>query len=219
MRDYTLDTQAARQATAGGQRISESGAYSGVIVAAWYEQKPTGSECVVIQFKAENGQTAGPLSVYTHGKTGEPLGGLNMVNAILTCAKVRNISAKPGKVTLYDYDSKQDVEKTKQVFPELAGKPMGLLLQNEEFKATQGERSGEIMTRLTIFGCYEPSTKRMAPEVLDQSPAKLLEAKTKYLEANPVRKAKGAKVTSHGIIDEEYDRRADASIPFDEVPF
>lgn len=187
-REYTLDTEAAKQANTGGKRITESGAYAGKLKAAFYEKNPKGTESVNLMFEADNGQEIGPLSIYTHNGDGVELPGYNAFNALLTCLRARSVSTTKGKVELYDYDSKAVVTKDKEVYPELSGKPVGLFLRQEEYQ----KQNGEIGERMTVAGAFEASTKLMANEIL----AKKTEA-TNYgqmeawLAKDPVKRLKG----------------------------
>jgi hypothetical protein len=164
-RTYELDTTAAKDANSGGKRITEPGLYIGSFRAAWGETNDKGTESVALIFASEQGQEAGPLMLYTHNGKGEELPSYKMLNAIMACMKQRRLTLKPGKVKLYDYDSKQDVEKDKQTYPELVGPRIGLVLQSEEYE----NRDGELKTRLVIAAAFEAEHRRMADEVLAQS--------------------------------------------------
>lgn len=160
-RNYDLDTAAAKEANSGGKRITEHGTYTGQFIAAWYECNQNGTESVKFIFASE-GQEAGPLALYTHNGKGEELPSYKMLNAIMCCLKVKRITTKDGTVKLYDFDSKQEVIKQKDIYPELIGKPIGLVLTSEEYRAN----NGDIKTRLNIAAPFHAETKRMANEVL-----------------------------------------------------
>lgn len=195
MRTYKLDTDAAKNANNGGKRITEPGVYAGKIRAAWGETTKNGAEGVFIQFDCENGQEIGPLALYTHDKDGKAISGYDALNAIMTCVRVRELVPTKGKVTVYDYDTKADVEKTKDVFLMLAGKPVGLLLRQEEYE----NREGDLKTRLVIAGSFDPATKQMATEILAKSKdAIALTRAAEWLEKNPVKPLKGKRAASNG---------------------
>lgn len=186
-RAYQLDTDAAKEANSGGKRIKESGAYAGKIRAAWYETNPKGTEIVNILFNADNGQEAGPLALYTHKGDGTALSGYNVLNAIMTCAKVRALTPKSGPVELYDYDQQRNVTKDKLTYPELTGKSIGLVLRREEYE----NRNGELKERLTVFASFEPGTKLMAEEILSkQTEAKAFARVVEWIEREPVKHLK-----------------------------
>jgi hypothetical protein len=182
-RNYNLDTNAAKEAASGGKRITTAGAYTGTIKYAWYEKNDKGTESVNIIFAADNGQQAGPLSLYTHNGDGEELPSYKTFNSILACAKVRSVETKEGKITIWDYDRKEEVEKKKEVYPALVGKKIGLILQGEEYDGRNG-----VKTRIIIYGAYEPSTRLMADEILNkQTEPKSLERCMAFINANPIK--------------------------------
>lgn len=211
-RDYALDTQAAKEANNGGKRIKDSGRYVGKFKAAWYEQNDKGTESVHFLFESDEGQEAGPLALYTHNGKGEALPSYKTFNAILTCLKLRGVKAQNGKVSLYDFDANGVVEKTKPLYPELAGKPVGLVLQREEYE----KKSGEVGERMIIVGPFEPATGRMAVEILDNTEAHSLDGLLRWLESNPVKKLRGARRAEQPAhADASYGSNfADDDIPF-----
>lgn len=197
-RTYTLDPQAAKEANQGGKRITETGKYKGKIKAAWVETYQTGTEAVCIQFESDNGQEAGPLTLFTFNRDNQPLAGLKMFNAILACMRVRTATPRQGSVTLYDFDQKAEVDKQKPVFQELTGKPIGFLLQQEEYTDKDGylrvDDTGAPKTRMRINAPFEASTELMAAEVLDrQAQPVALGRAMEYLSANPIRHDRNAK--------------------------
>jgi hypothetical protein len=212
-RDFTLDTQAAKESNQGGMRITESGAYAGRFTAAWYEQNDRGTESVHFLFRGDDGRECGPLALYTHNGSGEELPSYKTLNAVLTCMKLRGIKSESGKVNLYDYDSGGVVEKAKDVYPSLVNKPIGIVVQKEQYT----KNSGDIGHRLLLIGAYEVATNRMASEVLSDSEPKALGNVIKWLGDNPVKIAKGSRASSLSS-----SSHADASngTPYeDDIPF
>jgi hypothetical protein len=139
-RAFNLDTNAARESNVGGKRIQETGKYIGTLVAAFYEQNQNGTESMNLMFKSDSGQEAGPLSIYTHNGKGEALAGYKLVNALMTCCRVKSLSAKQMPVALYDYDANAVVTKQKECYTELMGKRIGLVLQLEEYEKQRRNR-------------------------------------------------------------------------------
>lgn len=211
-REYALDTQAAKDANSGGKRIKESGKYVGTFKAAWYEQNDKGTESVHFLLESNDGQEAGPLALYTHNGKGETLPSFKTFNAILTCLKLRNVRAKPGKVELYDYSSGGMVQKEKEMYPDMAGKPIGLVMQREEYE----KQDGSIGERMIIVGPFDPASGRMAAEVLDNKPATSLDGLMKWVEANPVKKLRGAR---HQQGASASHQQPASSFDDDDIPF
>lgn len=192
-RTYQLDPQAARDANSGGKRITEAGAIAGKITQAWHEKNDRGTEAFVFSFEADNGQAAGPIALYTHNGKGEDLPSFDTVCSLLACLRLRGIRPAAGQVTVYDYDQQKDVTKPKDVYPELAGKRIGVLFRLEEYVKQRGQSAGEIGTRLVVHGFYDAGSRLMAGEILDQvKEPKQFDRELAYIEANPVKKLKNA---------------------------
>ncbi|QQE90439.1 hypothetical protein [Azotobacter chroococcum] len=188
-RAYNLDTQAAKEANAGGKRITETGKYVGTITAAFYEQNQKGTESVNIMFTAADGREVGPLNLYTHNGSGEPLAGYKTLNALMTCAKVRALSWNVEPLELYDFDQREVVTKQKEVAVELKGKKIGLVLQKEVYN----KQSGGQGERMLITAPFEASTELMAAEILGgQKEPAALGGMMAYIAKNPIKYAKGA---------------------------
>lgn len=210
MRSYELDKKAASESGPSNKRISESGSYTGKFKFAWGETNDKGNESVNLFFLADNGQECGPLALYTHNAKGEPFQySFGIVNAIMACLRVRSMKPVAGPVTLYDFDAKEDVTKTKQTFPELVSKPIGLLIQMEEYTGRNG-----LKHKPQIIGAYEASTRLTAKEILSQqTDPRGLDGMEKWLAANPVRKQKEQRPTGTPPIS------GDASFADDDIPF
>lgn len=176
-RDFTLDATAAKEANTGGKRITEPGAYVGTFKQAWYEKNEKGTESLNFTFVSDGGQEAGPLALYTHNGAGEELPSYKTFHAILACMKQRGIKAQPGKVTLWDYDSKQEVEKPKDTYPALVGPKVGLVLTTEDYDGRNGVKS-----RIVIGAPFCPDSRQMADEVLSSKPAEALDKYTAWLD-------------------------------------
>lgn len=186
-RAYNLDAKAAKEANTGGKRITETGKYIGTITAAFYEQNQRGTESVNIMFTADDGREVGPLNLYTHNANGEPLTGYKMLNALMTCAKVRALSWKVEPLELYDFDRREVVTKQKEIAVELKGKKIGLVLQKEVYN----KQSGEQGDRMLIAAPFEASTELMAAEILGGTKDPVaLGGMVAYIAKNPIKYAK-----------------------------
>ena len=162
---YALDTQSAqyaRKADQTGSRITEIGKYVGTFTQAEDITAGTGTKGVALRFES-NGQSAN-LSLYTIKPDGEKIMGYQALMAIMTCMSLRNIAPKPGTVKVWDNDTRTEVTKQAQVFPELCGKPIGLLLETEDYT----KNDGGIGTRMVIAGIFRASDEFTASEILDK---------------------------------------------------
>jgi hypothetical protein len=212
-RAFNLDQQAARDSNTGGKRIIDTGKYKGVIVAAFYEKNEKGTESMNIMFKSDAGQEAGPLNIYTHNNQGAPLAGYKLVNAIMTCCRVKALTAVQAPVQLYDFASQSQVTKQKEIYKELTGKPIGFVLQQEEYQ----KQDGSIGERMIISAPFEAATELMAVEILDQR--KEPEQLGKYMAwigKNPVRRLR----KQQAVANAAYAAQAPLNNDFDDdIPF
>jgi hypothetical protein len=208
-RDFALDTQAAKEANTGGKRITEPGAYVGQFKAAWYEVNDKGTEAVMFQFVSDTGQEAGPLALYTHNGAGEELPSYKTFNAVLACMKQRGIKAQSGKVSVWDFDKKAEVEKTKDIYPALIGPRVGLVLTTEDYDGRNG-----VKARVVISAPFHADTRQMANEVIESKPAEALEKYIGWLDKGRWHKPlKGTQ--SHASSQQQADEQfSDDDLPF-----
>lgn len=174
---YTLDTKLAKTADNITASIRESGKYIGTITRAEALVSEQGTKGIGLSFKSEDGASADYLDLYTHRANGEALSSLKTVNAILACIRLRTINE--GSVTFESWDRQagQRVKVTKQGYPDLMGKRIGLLLR----KFLDSKQDGSDRDGVEIFGVFEAGTELTASEILDQKtkPERL----TKMVEA------------------------------------
>lgn len=159
---YALDTTAAKKADQTSSRINELGKYVGQFKQAEDITASTGTKGIALRFEA-NGQTA-DLSIYTQRANGEQIMGFQVLMAIMTCMQLRNIAPKTGMVKHWDNETRQEVEKQAQVFQDLCGKDIGLLLETEDY----AKKDGGIGTRMVIAGIFQAKTELTASEILDR---------------------------------------------------
>lgn len=138
MSDYTLNTEAAKQADNLFLKIEEKGAYMGILTRAEKVTSKKGTKGVDFSFKADSGAAADYLTVWTHKETGEQLQGFNTLMAMMTCLKVRELNATDGEVEKYDPGTQKREKVIVPLFKELMGKPVGLLLHMEQYEKTAG---------------------------------------------------------------------------------
>lgn len=168
---YQLDVQAARHADTAGATIKEIGKYVGEFIQAKDVVTKKGGRGIEFIFKSQSGQKAN-LAIYTTGPNGDRYQGYDALMAIMTCLQLRGIKPAPGKVTRYDYDSKQEVVEDGTVFPDLH-KPIGVLLETEDYE----KKDGSIGTRMVLKNVFQPSTELTASEILDKKTQPVLLAK------------------------------------------
>jgi hypothetical protein len=205
---YNLDPKTARKADQTGNRITEIGKYVGTFTQAEDITASTGTKGVGLRFES-NGQQAN-LSLYTRKSNGDEIMGMQALMAIMTCMRLRNIQPKPGTVKHWDNDAKQEVTKQAQVFPDLCGKPIGLLLETEDY----AKQDGSIGSRMVIAGIFQPDTELTASEILDQETVpKQLEKMVARLRHRPLKGAKTPAPTTAAGGGSGFDDMDD-DIPF-----
>lgn len=164
---YDLDVSAAKNAESIGKYIRETGKYIGKFIRAEVIiSKEKGSRGIEFDFVADNKECT--LQIWTHSSSGEPFAGNNMINAIMTCLKLRGIRPTMQRVDKYDYDIKQKTVVEANVFPDLMHKPIGLLLQKEI-----SEYQGKEKSKMLIFAAFDAQTEQTASEIIDKIPQPL----------------------------------------------
>ncbi|GAA6121499.1 hypothetical protein [Acidovorax sp. FG27] len=166
---YALDTQAAREADQFGAYLNETGKYKGQFTRAEkLVSKQKGTHGVGFTFEAEDKRTT-RFDVWTINGAGDHLPGYKFVNALLACMKLRQVTEAPAKVDRYNWDTKQIEKVDATVFPELIGKPVGLVLRNTEYeKMRDGMLTGETGWRLEPLVPFEAATEFTSSEILDR---------------------------------------------------
>lgn len=162
--EYQLDTKAAKSADQINARIDTTGKYLGVFTRAEPTKSQKGSQGIDFSFKADNGATADYLTIWTHNASGETLHGYKLLMAIMTCMRVKALKPEVGEVEKYDAESKQRVKVAVPLFKDLMGKPVGLLLQMEQY----AKKDGSTAWKPAIFAPFD-TDEFTASEILNQS--------------------------------------------------
>lgn len=185
--DYALDPTAARKADSIGTSIREMGKYNGKFLQAEDITASTGTKGVALTFEANGQKTR--FSLYTKRANGETIMGYEALMAIMTCMGLRGIKPSQGTVKFWDNDAKAEQTKAATVFPDLCGKPIGILLETEDYV----NRNGEVRTRMVFAGAFQADTELTATEILDRkTKPEQLPKMVAYLRHHPVKTAKGA---------------------------
>lgn len=204
MSTYTLDTDAAKQADAGG-RITESGKYVGVFTKAKKVLSNKGTQGIEFSFESNNGQTADYLTVWTINAAGDQIHGFKQLMALMTCLKQRNIESKIATVEEYDRDSSGMVKREVEVYLGLMSKPIGILLQMEEYQ----KKDGSIGEKAGFAGFFDPQTEQVAVEILEKKEPAVLAKLVAQLQ--PVKRLKGSRSSSSAPAHDAF--------PSDDIPF
>ncbi|MFC4924614.1 hypothetical protein [Delftia deserti] len=186
---YQLDTSAAREAENVSNYLSETGKYKGKFTRAEkLVSTKKGTHGIGFTFETDSKQTT-RFDIWTMNAQNEYLGGFKAVNAIMACMKLKSLSEGRAEVERYDYEAKQRYKEEADVFPDLVGKPIGLVLVNTEYeKMRDGQKTGETGWRLELVAPFEAATGFTASEILDRATqAKKLDALASMLADRPLK--------------------------------
>ena len=159
---YALDTTEARKADNSGGSIKEMGKYIGTFTQAEDVTAKTGTKGIALTFESNGQKTR--FTLYTMRADGEKIMGFQALSAIMACLKLRSINPAPGQIKSRDYDTNTDVVKPGAVFPELCNKPIGMLLETEDYL----NNKGEPRVRMVFAGAFQADTELTASEILDK---------------------------------------------------
>lgn len=212
---YKLDPSLAKAADNIASSINQAGKYVGTITRAEYLTAESGATGLGLSFKTDDGATADYLDIYTHNGKGEKLPGAKVVNAIMACTALRELSDGSIVCEKWNAKDKQRERVTVPGSPELMGKRVGLLLQEE-----CGTYNGKETHKMLIFGVFSATSELTASEILDKktSPERLPKM-VEALMARPVRdnRKKGGGHSRSGADDMGH---AGQDVPLDDdIPF
>jgi hypothetical protein len=206
MSTYNLNPELAKEGSGrASNRITDTGAYVGVITVAKDVKAGTGTTGIELSFKSNDGLEAHYLTLWTKNANGESIFGEKQLHALMTCLKVKSITGKDAIIEEYDFDARQNVKRQATVYPELMNKPVGLVLQREEYEGPNG-----IKNKMVFFAPFEAATRKTAAEILDQKPAEQLDKILKSLKDKTL-KAGSRTTRTDEQIDADFD---DSEIPF-----
>lgn len=187
--DYQLDTKAANQADTIFLKIESKGRYLGSITRAEAVTSKKGTKGIDLSFKADSGETADYLTLWTHNAEGKQLMGFNTLMAIMTCLRVKSLNAEDGEVEKYDQDQQKRVKQIVLLFKDLMNKPVGLLLAMEEYPKNAGGTGWKPVISAAFdkdgFTASEILSKAKEATTLDKMEAALRDKPLKASAASP----------------------------------
>lgn len=200
--NYTLDTSAAKKADVIFSKIDTKGKYMGVLTRAEKVESIKGTIGVDLSFKADGGESADYLTLWTHNKDGKQLMGFNTLMAIMTCLRVRELKAQDGEVEKYDSTQQKRVKVTVPLFHDLMNKPIGLLIHMEEYAKTAGGTAWK-----PVIAAAFDKDEFTASEILNKSVQP--DALPKMVQALRDRPLKGAAPAAAAIQPSGFDEMPD----------
>lgn len=178
----------AAAATETAPRISETGAYTGVILQAEQFDTRSGATMARLYFQADDGASAW-LTLCLLKADGTESFAMAIFHTILAVAGVESVTAKKTKVRQMNGQIGEGYRMT-----EIEKKRVGLLLQAEprEYETQTGEI--KVATDMTIRRAFYPDTGCTVKEHDAQAPAERIQADLKYFKEHPkeVRRLNGA---------------------------
>ena len=212
---YTLNTDSAKKADVIGAYISETGKYVGTFMRAEkLVSAAKGTDGIGFTFRDESGREC-RFDVWTQKQGGEPLSGLNLINAMMACLQQRTLTESTQ--TVKKWDNGAEMTLPAPCFAELMGKKIGLLLRAEEYeKMKDGHKTGTTGWRMGLFAVFQADTELMATEVLTRKTQPEQLAKVVVRLADKPIKAGATRATSGSTAG-----RGASEVPadFDDIPF
>jgi|GEM_PF-277060 len=161
---YSLDVQAAKEASSLSNRITDKGRYVGTFIRAQHITSKNGVEGIDFDFLSDDEKRA-RFFLYTRRDNGDTTYGYKQLMTIIACMKLSGLQAPQMQAaTVWDSDAQEEKQAEVPQFVELLGKPIGLLLHMEEYRPLQGE---DTKWRVVFSHAFEPQTDLMACEILD----------------------------------------------------
>lgn len=176
MYEFKLNKDEALAGSGGSARIDELGKYKGTITFAKIYTVESGAEFVQLSFETDSGKTT-RLSLCTKGKDtkpGETTFGVKRLQAIMTCAGVKELKAIEKEVEDYDYDLGKVAKVKRHIFPDLISKKIGFLLTRHDKTSTGGKDFFEMEieapfhyeTEQTALEMWEKKQPESLPKIL-----------------------------------------------------
>lgn len=186
--DYQLDQAAAKAADVVFAKIDVTGKYLGQLTRAEPVTSKKGAKGVDMSFKSNEGATADYLTIWTHGAEGKQLQGFNTLMALMTCLRVKNLTAENGEIEKYDKEQAKRVKVTVPLFKELMGKPVGLLIQMEEYP----KNAGGTGWKANIHGAFDKDGFTASEILSKATKAEVLDKMVASLKDKPMRENSGS---------------------------
>ena len=162
---YEFNEEMASKADDVALRIDTSGAYIGKFTKAFaVVSQEKGTEGIEFDFETEQKEHAS-FTLWTRRADGSDIFSQNLVQAMMGLMGIRGLKAIAGKVSKYDADSNKRIEVEGEVFPDLAEKKIGLVLQKE----LTTNKSGGDGFRINLYGTFDARTKMTASELRERA--------------------------------------------------
>lgn len=201
---YDFEPDEVAAADKNADRLTESGAYVGKFTKAEaVVSAEKGTKGVHLYFDSPGSGTC-DFTLWTMSAAGEKFFGFNQLQGMMYLFGLKGLVSKTGKVRVWDAETKTASEQDGETFPELVGKPIGLVMQKE---IDSNIKTGKTVERMTLAGAFQAETRLMASELKENKtkPAKL-DRLLKGLKTIDKRKGVAAEPSqpSIGVPDGDY---------------
>lgn len=188
--EFEYDEKQVAEADKAADRITEQGPYIGKFTAVEGVTSEGGAQGMYFEFESPGLGTTS-FTLWTVGKDGKPTFSVAQVQALMFLFGLKKLKSVAGKVTKWETtaNGREKVEGEGDTYPDLCGKPIGIVLQKELYSTNKGA-TGE---RMNFYGAFQAETKLMASEIKDRktTPVKL-DRLIKGLKVKDGRKAQPA---------------------------
>lgn len=218
MYSFTLNKDEAMAGSGGSARIDSTGKYKGTITFAKIYTVDSGAEFVQLAFETDAGQTT-RLSLCTKGKDtekGKATFGTKRLQAIMTCAQVKELKAVEKEVEDYDYELGKVAKVKRHVFPDLMGKRIGFLLVRHD-KTSAG---GKDFFEMEIEAPFNYDTEQTALEVWEKKqPEALPKILANMKDKDSRKQGYGSGHDAYSAYAASSSMQAPAGLAEDDLPF
>lgn len=230
---FTRDDKSAAELVRGTSGLNRTGLYTGLITQAELGTSASGSQYVEFAFKAKDWKTKDAEGKISEGRgestiflrtwvtkiDGGTAFGKGIIDALMTVLDIKVAQVQPGTVYHRTYHQDKGTHQGHRI-PAFENQLVGLLLQRENETYTTDEGEVKESYRLNIVTPYDPNTMQCAKEILEKSPASLVEerfstikdrrAKTRNTQSAPAETAAPAAPATTA---------ADLAETADDIPF
>jgi len=210
---FNLNPNLAKEGSegAGFQKITTSGAYTGIITKAKFVTAKSGTTGIEFAFECVSGATADYITIWLTKPDGTQLSAHKVLHALLMCLKVKEAAPVDGQVEEWNSATNKREIVSAVIYPALMNVPIGLLLQAEEYQ----KDNGDIKTSMNLFAPFVADTKQMAIEVLDTQPPSALDRIMPTVKDKKLPQARSQQATQQ----QSGQQQPPADIYDDDVPF
>jgi len=162
MGGYDYDESAAKKSESS--RITTSGKYKGMFT-AFYKIEPNdkGTVGVEFNFQSDDERTADSLRLYTLNGDGKEIYGFNILMAMLKCIGIAKLTEAEAPIEKWSAEEGRKIRVDVIIYPEIIRVPIGLLLQREEYRKS----NGDVGSRMNVVLPFRYSDELTAPEIIE----------------------------------------------------